>query len=33
MPTLLFFKNGEEVERQVGYLEKDELEKIVQELM
>ena len=33
MPTLLFFKNGEEVERQVGYLEKAELEKIVQELM
>ena len=33
MPTLLFFKNREEVERQVGYLEKDELEKIVQELM
>ncbi len=33
MPTLLFFKNGEEVERQVGYLEREELEKIVQELM
>ena len=33
MPTLLFFKNGEEVERQVGFLEKDELEKIVQELI
>lgn len=33
MPTLLFFKDGEEVERQVGYLDEQKLEKIIQELI
>lgn len=33
MPTLVFFKNGEEVERKVGYLEKEELKKIIEELV
>lgn len=32
MPTLVFFKDGEEVERRVGYLEKDELASIIQEI-
>lgn len=32
MPTLIFFKNGEEVERQVGYIEKEELAQIIEEL-
>ena len=29
MPTLIFFKNGEEVERQIGFLSKEELAKIL----
>lgn len=33
MPTLIFFKNGEEIERQVGFLEKEELSKIIEELV
>ena len=32
MPTLVFFKDGEEVERQVGYLDEDELERLIKEL-
>lgn len=32
MPTLLFFKDGEEVERQVGYVNEEKLSKIVEEL-
>ncbi len=32
MPTLVFFKDGEEVERQVGYLDEDELESLIKEL-
>ena len=32
MPTLVFFKNGQEVERQVGLMPKEELEKIINEL-
>ena len=32
MPTLVFFKNGKEVERQVGLLPQEELEALVQEL-
>ena len=31
MPTMVFFKDGEEVERIVGFLPKEELEKIIQE--
>ena len=31
MPTMVFFKDGEEVERVVGFLPKEELEKIIQE--
>ena len=27
MPTLVFFKDGEEVERKIGYIEKEELNK------
>lgn len=33
MPTLIFFKNGEEVEREVGFLEKEELKKIIDEYL
>lgn len=32
MPTLVFFKDGEEVERNVGYIEKDELISIIEDL-
>ena len=32
MPTLVFFKDGKEVERQVGLLPKEELIQIVEEL-
>lgn len=32
MPTLVFFKDGEEVERNVGYIEKDELTSIIEDL-
>ena len=33
MPTLVFFKNGEEIEREVGFLSKEKLEKIIEELL
>ena len=33
MPTLIFFRDGEEVERQVGLLNEEKLEKIIQELI
>ncbi|MBR4110698.1 MAG: thioredoxin [Clostridia bacterium] len=29
VPTLIFFKDGKEVERQVGLVEKEKLEKII----
>lgn len=32
MPTLLFFKNGEEIERQVGYMDEEELSKLIEEI-
>lgn len=32
MPTLVFFKDREEVERNVGYIEKDELTSIIEDL-
>lgn len=32
VPTLIFFKDGEEIDRQVGYLEEDELSKIIEEV-
>ena len=32
MPTLVFFKDGEEVERKIGYIEKDELVSIIEDL-
>ena len=32
VPTLIFFKNGEEVERQVGYMDEEELSKIIDEI-
>lgn len=32
MPTVVFFKDGEEVERKVGYIEKDELISIIEDL-
>ncbi len=31
MPTMVFFKDGEEVERVVGYMPKEELVKIIKE--
>ncbi len=33
MPTLIFFKDGQEIERYVGYMEEEELEKIIKELI
>ncbi len=32
MPTLVFFKDGEEVERQVGYIGKEEIKNIIEDL-
>ena len=32
MPTLIFFKDGEEVERKVGYIEREELVSIIEDL-
>ena len=32
MPTLIFFKDGVEVDRKVGFIEVEELENIVKEL-
>ena len=32
VPTLIFFKNGEEIERQVGYMEEDEFSKLIEEI-
>lgn len=32
MPTLVFFKDGEEVERKIGYIEREELISIIEEL-
>ncbi len=31
MPTMVFFKDGEEVERVIGFIPKDELEKIIRD--
>lgn len=32
MPTLVFFKDGNEIERKVGFLPKEELEELIEEL-
>ena len=32
VPTLIFFKNGEEIERQIGYMDEEELSKIIDEV-
>ncbi len=32
MPTLVFFKDGNEIEREVGFLPKEELEELIEEL-
>ena len=32
MPTLVFFKDGEEDERKIGYIEKEELVSIIEDL-
>ena len=32
MPTLIFFKDGVEVERKIGFMEKAEVESIINEL-
>ena len=32
IPTLVFFKDGEEVERKIGYIEKEELVSIIEDL-
>lgn len=32
MPTLIFFKDGEEVERKIGYIEREELISIIEDL-
>ena len=33
MPTLIFFKDGEEVERKVGYMDEGELSSIIEEFI
>lgn len=33
MPTLIFFKDGQEIERHVGYMEEEGLEKLIKELI
>lgn len=33
VPTLIFFKDGKEVERQVGLLSEDEFSNIIEELL
>ncbi len=32
VPTVIFFKNGEEVERQVGFMEENEFSKIIEDV-
>ena len=32
MPTLIFFKNGEEIERRVGLLEKEEINELINDI-
>lgn len=32
VPTLIFFKDGEEIERQIGYIEEEELSKLIEEI-
>lgn len=32
VPTIIFFKNGEEIERQVGFIEEDSFSNIIEEL-
>lgn len=32
MPTLIFFKGGEEVDRKVGFLDKNELTKLIEDI-
>lgn len=32
MPTILFFKEGEEIERQVGFVSEEKLSQIIMEL-
>lgn len=33
MPTLIFFKDGEEVERKIGYLDENELSSLIEEFI
>lgn len=33
MPTLVFFKEGEEVDRRVGFLEKEELKELIEDVL
>ncbi|MBQ8299440.1 MAG: thioredoxin [Clostridia bacterium] len=33
MPTLIFFKDGEEVERQIGYMDEEELDNLIKEFI
>lgn len=33
MPTLVFFKDGQEVERQVGFLNKEEIKRILDDIL
>lgn len=32
VPTVIFFKNGEEVERQIGFMEAEEFSKLLEDL-
>lgn len=33
MPTLLFFQKGKEIERKIGFMERQELIELIEELM
>lgn len=33
MPTLVFFRDGQEIERNVGYMDKEEFIDLIEELM
>lgn len=32
VPTIIFFKNGEEIERNEGYMDEEEFSKLIEEL-
>ena len=32
VPTVIFFRNGEEVERQIGYIDEEKFKKIIEDV-